>query len=112
MPCEARDWWPSGLVNGTLPLEFGRVDSVRLSDDSSGENVGLDGCVPCEDGVVACSLVDGWVREVGEVGDALIEIGSSQTENHLCEDACTSGVDEDNDGNVDADAECDSTGWP
>jgi hypothetical protein len=49
-------------------------------------------------------------RKVGTIAPDLLDVAEQQQENHLCENACTNGIDDDDD--IDIDAECNPALWP
>ncbi|MCP4808278.1 MAG: hypothetical protein GY913_27805 [Proteobacteria bacterium] len=67
-------------------------------------------CDTCADGVEAC-VVAAMAGSSTQPGVALLDLAEDQTENNLCEGSCDNEVDDDGDGEVDVDPECDSR-WP
>ena len=47
-----------------------------------------------------------------QVAAEIIDIAEGQQENHLCPAACDNGIDDDSDGDVDMDEECEASAWP
>lgn len=74
-------------------------------------------CVPCPTGPVGsqdqCYHVEQHDMTFTALpGASIVSIARDQRENHLCSGSCSDGADNDGDGLVDTDPECDPATWP
>jgi len=69
-------------------------------------------CERCPDGLETClsAQASGWEPGIVEVD--LVDIADDERENHLCEASCDNALDDDGDGDLDTDVECDPGEWP
>lgn len=104
-------WEGNGTPENFCQVLESLIAPLALGDDASTT------CRPCSDGVVACFPFVGWRAGGSPFGqpsivDRLIDIDDEQSENHLCAVSCENGADDDGDGAVDDDPECNAAAWP